>query len=547
MRKAVCSLFAIALCALSVTGCDTGTTVSDLHNLTAEITWWNDYAQEGTEGTTQRYDYVESVIDKFNELYPNITVKQENHTSYSNIANEITTGLPVGNIPNMASVYPDPTVVWNENPDAILHTEQFFNDPEIGFGKTIDADGNVIDDPSSTYADIQSSIESEKSGYGDGDLLTLPYSRSSEALFINQTVFDKVGGGKCGNDSKEEVMTDENGELLECYTAPTAPDTKEKYEVPTDWTEMIDLARQMKADFPDIFNGAKDQYGCMMTMPICYDSGDNLFISFCKMMGIDYTSESEVLFNNDDAKQMMIQLKKWNNEGLIGTADQLRMTNEAKGWHEYSTSALNFCHCFMLISSTTSGMYLGVDGYRVGVYQTPTIGGDDMPDVTFSADVSKEGEHYAISQGPSLVLFRNADPDVEKATFLFYKFLTNTENGAGLAATTGYFANRPSSNETGELKTIIDAADDEITDSTESYEDLTLKTNKYKGLSYRINEQYIDQNDYFIATINSHSATARTAVGELVNTVFNATATTDAEIETLVDNAFNTAYAAAID
>ena len=550
MKKSVCSLFSIALCALAVTGCNTqpssSTSVGNLRDLKAEVVWWNDYAQTGDAGTTQRFDYVQNVIKEFNKLYPNITVKQENHNSYSQIATDITNGLAAGNIPSMASVYPDPTIVWDETPNAILHSEQYFNDPEIGFGKTVDEEGNVIDDPSSTYADIQSSIESEKSGYGEGPLLTLPYSRSSEALFLNQTVFDKVGAGLCGSDSDKDVMTDPSGKLQETYTAPTAEATKKAYEVPTDWTEMVSLARQMKVDFPSVFDGTKDDYGYFNALPICYDSGDNLFISFCKMMNIDYTSNEEVLFNNDDAKAMMVQLKKWNNEGLIGTADQLPISNPTEGWHEYSTSMVNYGKVFMLISSTTSGMYLGVDGYRVGVYQTPTIGGKDMPDVSFSSKVSKNGDHYAISQGPSLVLFGNKDENVQKATFLFYKFLTNTENGAGLAATTGYFANRPSSNSTGELKTIIDAADDPITDDNKDYADLTNKTNKYKGLSYKINEEYIEQNDYFIAPINDKSAAARTAVGNLVNTIFDTKATTDAEIEKLVDDAFTSAYRNAV-
>ena len=546
MKKTVCSLFLLSVLSLGLAGCNP----TD-NRLT--ITWWNDYAQTGDEATTQRYDYVQGVIEEFEKLNPDIHVVQENHQSYGTIASDVTTGLNGGNIPNLASVYPDNVVIWDQTPNAILHPEQYFEDAEVGFGKqttySIVKDeetdeeklvANTVEDSSSSYDDIKNSIASEKSGYGDGDLLTLPYSRSSEALFINQTVFDKVGAGLCGVDSDEEVMTDDNGKLLETYKAPTAADTKEKYEVPTDWTEMIALARQMKMDFPSLFADQRDSDGWFKALPICYDSGDNMFISFCKMMNIPYTDNTNVLFNNADAKAMMVQLKKWNNEGLIGTADQLLVTDPVKNYHEYSTSKVNYGQCFLLVSSTTSGMYMGVDGYRIGVYQTPTIGGKDMPDVEFSSAVDMEGEHYAISQGPSLVLFRNANERVQKATFDFYKFLTNSENGAGLSATTGYFAVRPSSNKREELKDIIDSADKEITDKS-TKENLADKSAKYKGLSYQINEQYIQQGDYFIANINDKSAAARTAVGNLVNTVFNSKAETDAEIEKLVEDAFKTA------
>ena len=531
MKRSVCSLLALASVGLILAGCtetsSSSTTTGSGEEIT--LTWWNDYAQTGDSATTQRYDYVQSVIEAFKTDHPNIHVVQENHNSYGEIAGDVTNALSAGgrNLPNIASVYPDNAVIWDETEGAVLHPEQYFEDPEIGFGDT--------------YADIQSSIEAEKSGYGSGPLLTLPYSRSSEAMFINETVFDKVGEGACGNDSDPAVMGD-----LEKYTAPIAASTKVAYDVPTTWTEMIDLARQMKADFPEVFANQRDSQNMLKAVPICYDSGDNMFITFCKMMGIPYTDEASVLFNNDDAKQMMIQLKKWNNEGLIGTADQLPITNAEEGWHEYSTSMVNYGKVFILISSTTSGMYLGVDGYRAGVYQTPTIGGRDLEDATFSSSVSQTGEHYAISQGPSLVLFEGGDEAINRATFEFYTFLTNTENGAGLSNTTGYFPVRASSNDTEELREIIDAADDTITDKSNSEADLTAKTNHYKGCSYQINEEYISQNDYFIATINDKSAATRSAVGTMVNTIFDTVATTDSEIETLVNNAFQTAYLASI-
>lgn len=520
MKKSLCSLLAFLSVGAFLSGCSKEKT---------RITWWNDYAQTGESSATQRYDYVESVIAAFEKEHPDIEVVQENHNSYGEIAGDVTDALSAGgrNLPNIASVYPDNAVIWNKTEGAVLHPEKYFEDKEVGFGDT--------------YEDIKASINAEKSGYGNGTLLTLPYSRSSEAMFLNQTVFDKVGEGLCGNDSDPAVMEDQ-----EKYTAPRAAASKVKYEVPTNYTDMIALARQMKSDFPEVFANQRDSDNMLTAVPICYDSGDNMFITFSKMMGIPYTDEAKVLFNNDDAKKMMIQLKKWNNEGLIATADQLPITNAEEGWHEYSTSMVNYGKVFILISSTTSGMYMGVDGFRVGVYQTPTMGGKDMKDVSFSSAVSANGEHYAISQGPSLCLFEGGDEEINKATFEFYTFLTNTENGAGLSKTTGYFPVRESSSETDELKTIIDAADSEITDKSNSAADLTAKTDHYKGRSYEINQEYIAQDDYFIATINDKSAATRSAVGGMVNTIFNTVATTDDAIETLVNEAFQSAYLKAI-
>ena len=543
MKKSVCSLFALVMIGFSVTGCSNknpyiGTVDTDLKNIKADLVWWNDYAQTGSAAATQRYDYAQNVIKEFNKIYPNISVKQVEYASYSEIAKAVDNGLAGGNIPNIASTYPDNVLSWDTD-GAILHAEQYFDDYKLGFGVSMDDKGTFIEDNSTVYADIQANIESEKAAYGSGDLLSLPYSRSSEALFINKIVFDKEGEGKCGQDSDHEVMAGQ-----EEYVAPTANASKKKYSVPKDWKEMISLARQMKKDF-SIFSDAnqRDQDGWFINVPICYDSGDNLFISFSKMAGIDYADQEKPLFNNDAAKQMMIQLKKWNNEGLLCTADQLTWSRTAPQYHSYSTSMVNYGQVFMLVSSTTSGMYLGVDGYNIDVYPTPTFGTDDYDNPASNAT---SGKHYAISQGPSLALFENKDENTKKATFLFYKFLTNSQNSADLAATTGYFPIRKSSDNVSSYKKILDAADSDVPEHVTKTEDLTKKTDKYKGLSAKVNSQYVSAGDYFAAPVNKYSASTRSAVGELVNYVFNSTATTDAEIEKLVDDAFATAISSSI-
>ena len=544
MKKSFCSLLAL-VALFTLTGCDDPS--SNTSNSGGEtpqeinLVWWNDYEQpangEADRGNAayNRYFFAQDAIDAFEELYPNVHITQECHNSYGEIATDIQNGLSTGNIPNIASTYPDNVLAY-EQAGVVLHAQEYFNDPEVGFGKIANAEGEIVDDPSSTLADLN--LSSEESAYGDGDYLTMPYSRSSETLIVNQSVFDLDGAGEAGHTASSDPSI--NGG--EQYIAPVAVDTKTPYEIPTDYTEVIALARRMKADFPETFADQRDEDGWFKAVPFCYDSPDNLFISFTQMMGIDYTDNTKPLFNNQDAKNMMIQLKKWNNEGLICTADQLQITNPTEGWHEYSTSVMNYGRIFMLVSSTTSGQYLGVDGYRATFTSTPTIGKKDM-EIFSSSDA---GEHYAISQGPSLVLFANRDEAVEKATFNFYKFLTNTENSASLAASSGYFPIRESSNDEEAVKNYIDAANEPANETSTDSEAHSAKINNYIGQTYKLNETYIENDDYFVAPVYSGSAACRTAVGNLVNYVFNTEATTDAEITALVDEAFATAYSAAL-
>ncbi len=529
MKKTIAALMALIASSSIFVGCTT--TQSDQ----IELLWWNDYNQDSTSDTS-RYDFAQSVIEDFEELYPNVTVKQVQYSSYSEIATQITNGLSTHNVPNLASVYPDDAATFG---DTVLHAAEYFDDEEVGFGKTVNSDGEVVDDPYTLKDDIDWSSEIAAYGEDEDDFLTLPYSRSSEALFINQTVFDKVGAGECGHTASEDSSV--NGG--EQYIAPVAAESKVAYEVPTTWGEMIALARQMKVDFPELFADQIDEDGWFKAVPICYDSSENLFISLCKMMGIDYTSDSAPTFNNDDVKKMLIQLKKWVNEGLICTSNQLMMSTPI--YHSYSTSMVNYGSVFMLISSTTSGSYLYADGYVASVHATPTANKSDFPEF----ESNEQGTHYAISQGPSLVLFRDSDEEVEKATFNFYKFLTNTQNNASFAATVGYFPIRSSSNEEEAVQNIIDAADDEISEYSTDEEAWAAKRNTYTGQAYQLNVEYTEEEAYFAATVysnsNCSSAGARDAVGALVDAVIEGNAETDEEIEALVETQMSAAFSQA--
>ncbi len=553
MKKSLLAVSALACLALTLTGCDatdnssvvnSGTASSDSSgnkatDIEAEIVWWNDYAEDSSSADTTRHDYVEGVIEEFNKIYPNITVTQKYVGSYSTIANTVSAGIATGDIPNIASMYADPVVNY-ESSGAVIHPEDYFYDEEIGFGLGYDEDGNLIEDSSTRLDDLNLSVEEE--AYGDSDILTLPYSRSSEALYINDTVFEKVGAGAAGTDG-----TDAADNYGIAYSAPVSTESKQAYSIPTNYTELIALARQMKEDYPDVFGDdvQKDADGWFTACPFIYDSADNMFITFSKMLGIDYTDgdgsgvADQILFNNDEAKAMMVELKKLNNEGLICTADQLYMSSAT--YHQYSTSVFDAGDCFMLITSTTGGSYLAVDGFRASVNPTPTMNPADLG-ITTSAST---GSHYAISQGPSLALFKRSDENINRATWCFYKFLTNTENTAGLAEATGYFPVRASASQTDTMQAIYATADAEITDTADSDMKATKK-DKYIAQSYEVNETYTENDDYFMADVFSLSATTRTAVDNLVATVFNSTASTDEEIEAVVNSAFASAYTSVV-
>ena len=463
-KKGALPVLALGAAMMMVVSCgQTSVYSGNPKELEATIVWWNNYEEpelgdnlteeEARQDSDYReYYYATDLIAEFNEIYPKITVQSTYIGSYSTIQEQVNQGLGGGNTPNIASCYGD-HVAGYYNSGATLAMDKYIQDPNIGFGKGVDAEGNITDDATTSYDDFnQSYLNAEKGMYASNELLSLPYSKSSE----------------------------------------------------------------------------------------------NMVISFFEMAGIDYTDATgngvtnQVLFNNADAKAMLVQLKKWNNEGLIATQNQLPITNAALGYHAYSSDMFADGKIFMCLSSTAGARYFATDGVRASLNPTPTFTKEcyDGATGTVNADA-----HKVISQGPSLTFFEKADDNQNVASWLFYKFLTNTENSATLATNTAYFPLRTSSYNTKAVKEYTNAAQTSVTTSS-SYND---KRVNYIGQALNLNQTYLNADDYFLSDVFDYSSTARTAVGNMITTIFdNKTAKTDAEITALVDQAVSDAYNTAI-
>ena len=556
MKKTLLPLTALSAALVLMVGCTTGEgagyvawdSTRSPADLDVTITWWNNY-QQPDDGDTEanrasstytEYFWAYDAITEFNKLYPNITIDMQYIGSYSTILSSVNTGLSGGNIPNIATCYGDHVASYN-NAGATLVMDEFMDDEYIGYGKGVDEEGNIVDDSSTAKSDLnQSYLNGEKSMYASEQYLSLPYSKSAETLAVNLDVFNAEGAGAVADI-----------EVSDSYTVPVAAETKTKYEIPTNWKELISLARQMKVDFPDVFANQKDANGYFEAVPFVYDSAENMFISFLTMSDLPYTDASgetiadQILFNTEGAQEIVKQLKKWVDEGLICTQDQLYYTDEASGYHQYSSTLVTYGKVFMCISSTAGARYFASSDLNVGLYSTPTFTLDCLDDATGTVDESK---HAVISQGPSLTFFDKADVDENYASWLFYKFLTNTENSASLAVNTSYFPIRESSYETEEVQSLIDTADyveqNGVEENTYSY-----KRTAYTGQVLKLNEEYTEADDYIYSDVFDYSSDTRTACGDLLEEVFNTTISAElgttayeTELESVVDTAFTNAY-----
>jgi multiple sugar transport system substrate-binding protein len=295
----------------------------DPTSLSATVTFWT------TTGKANA-DSLDNLINAFNKIYPNITIDAEPQGGYTDIEDKIEKAIVAGTTPTMAYCYPDHVANYIAANDAVIDLEPYVEDPVIGFteaaaadeGEHTDTDGNLV------YGadDYVSGYWNEGKAYQVDGLYSVPFSKSTEALYYNETIFSAMG-----------------------------------YQVPETWDEMWALCAQINNDF----SGEKVGLG--------YDSDSNLFITLCQQRGIPYTSSSgdHYLFSNDEAKAMVTELKGYYDEGYL-------LTKNSTPNNAYASDAFTAGSTLMCISSTGGTSYQDTTNFTVGVAKPPKTAGSDL-------------------------------------------------------------------------------------------------------------------------------------------------------------------------
>lgn len=218
-------------------------------------------------------------------------------------------------------------------------------------------------------ADFIPAYYNEGKAFGDGKMYSLPIAKSTEVLYYNKTFFEK-------HDLK----------------------------VPTTWDEMEEVCEKIKAIDPSC-------------IPLGYDSEANWFITMCEQYGSDYTSATgeNFLFDNETNRNFIKRFRTWyenkwvTTEALSGGYTSALFTGESSSGDSVST------RCYMCIGSSGGATYQqpnqtnGVFEFEVGITSIPQV---------------DTANPKVISQGPSICIFKNEDPQEVLATWLFAKFLT---------------------------------------------------------------------------------------------------------------------------
>ena len=405
-------------------------------------------------------EVLNTYIPVFNELYPNITIEHSSMGDYDGVRDQIKTALTAGNQPNIAYCYPDHVALYNVA-KAVVPLDNFINSTI----PVTDAKGNEtpLGFTAEQIADFIPGYYAEGTAFDEaGTMYTLPMSKSTEALYYNKTFFEQ-----------------------------------NNLSVPTTWEEMAAVCEKIKQIDPDC-------------VPLGYDSEANWFITMCEQYGSEYTSLDEdghFLFDNETNRGFVKMFRDWHQKGWV--------TTEAI-YGSYTSglfTATEGQKCYMVIGSTGGASY-----------QTPPVVDNKSLFETAMATPPQvnPAAPKVISQGPSLCIFTDTNPQEVVASWLFVKFLTtNIEFQAEFSMKSGYAPVIKSVQENPVYQQWLDAAN--------GFTNLT-------ALSVKL---ALSQSDaYFVSPAFNGSSEARDQVGTLMQ---DALVSKEADIDAAIKKLFEIA------
>ena len=344
---------------------------------TFELTFW---AKNDTNKNQTRI--YENAVASFQKLYPNIHVNIRIYNDYGKIYNDVITNIATNTTPNICITYPDHISTYMTGDNVVVALDELFDDEEYGLG------GSQLKFDGVKEEEIIPQFLEE--GVLAGKQYALPFMRSTEAVYVNETYVKKLGY------DLPEIMT---------------------------WDYMFEIGEKaMTKDAAGNFtlNGQK------VMIPIIYKSTDNMMITMLKQKDAGYsTEEGEILIFNDTTKDL---LRMIGDHAATGSFSTFQISS-------YPGNFLNAGQCLFAIDSTAGSTWMGSRAPLSDISPDKIVDFDTAVRMVPQFDVNNP---YMISQGPSVCLFNKADPQEVLASWLFMQYLLTNEVQWGYAETEGY-------------------------------------------------------------------------------------------------------------
>ena len=342
-----------------------------------ELTFW----AKNESNLTQKAVYEQAIAD-FQVLYPNITVNMRLYTDYGRLYDDMLKNIGANTLPNVCITYPDHIATYMTGNNCVVPLDELFADEKYGLG------GSELRFEGPTQAEIVPQFLQEC--VLNGTHYAIPYMRSTEACYINKTYVEALG-----------------------YTLP---------EVLT-WDfvwEVSDAAMKKNADGTFALNNQK------VLIPFVYKSTDNMMIQMLHQLDAPYsTSGGAIEIFNDTTKELLYEVAEHVGKRSFSTFKI----------DSYPADLLNAGRCIFAIDSTAGATWMGPDAPLLDISEENIVNFEMavMAIPQFDTENPK-----MISQGPSVCVFNQEDPQEVLASWLFAQFLLTNKVQVGYSQTEGY-------------------------------------------------------------------------------------------------------------
>lgn len=412
---------------------------------TYEVVFW---AKNDTN--KRQTDIYKQAIQDFQTLYPNITVTLRLYTNYGDIYNDVITNLATRTTPDVCITYPDHIATYLSGENVVVPLDELMEDARYGLGGS-----EVAFDAPGKEEIVPQFLEECRL---EGHYYALPFMRSTEACYVNKTYVEALG-----------------------YTLP------ETLTWDFIW-EVSEAAARKDASGVYALNGQK------VMIPFLYKSTDNMMIQMLRQLDAGYsTPTGGIELFHDTTTQLLTEIAGHVETGAFSTF-------KISG---YPANFLNAGQCVFAVDSTAGSTWMGSDAPLMDIPQEEVV--------EFETEVRMvpqfDPEHpQMISQGPSVCVFNQDDPQQVLASWLFAQYLLTNSVQIPYSQTEGY------------VPVTTKAQNDPI------YQDYLSRAGEDNDTYYQVKLKAVElllehQEDTFITPVFNGSASLRDAAGQLIESV----------------------------
>ena len=317
----------------------------------------------------------QNAIDEFEAIYPNIKINLRSMSNYEDIYKDVLTNIKTNTTPNICITYPDHVATYISGDNIVVPLDDLMDNSDYGFGSdNIRFDGVKKDEIYPKFLD--------ECKY-NGSYYSVPFMRSTEALYINKTAVEALG-----------------------YTIPDV----------LSWDFVFDVCSKSlegKTD-NDVF------------YPFIYKSVDNQLISMLKQKNAPYSdSFGSIFIDNEKTRDILDEI----------AYHKAKREFEIFAVVSYPGNYFNAGKCIFAVDSTAGATWMGTKAPQQEIDESTIADFETIVRPIPQYDVNNP---QMISQGPSVCIFNKEDPQEVVASWIFVQYLLTNNVQIPYSETEGY-------------------------------------------------------------------------------------------------------------